>query len=184
MTNLVHNTLTIDGDDPMERAGKFLWLDWVQAEVVAKSAHSVTAQQRGYLGLLHRRTVSVSGADEWVIKDEVIPERSGWKDWFDLRLHWLLPDWQWDLDGGDLQLQSPHGMVTFSIYSDLKLIPCLVRAGEVAAGEGPALPNWGWYSPTYGVKQPALSFAIYTQAKSQVHLTTNIRFPKIRQVFS
>lgn len=178
MTNLVHNTITINGSDPMTRAGKFLWLDWAQAEVVHSSARTVTAQHLGYSGLIHRRTVSVKIPDEWVVKDEVIPEKSGFTDWFDLRLHWLLPDWQWELDGSNLLLQSPHGMVTLSVDSDLEMVPCLVRAGELLAGDGPALPVWGWHSPTYGVKQPALSFAIYAQAQSQINLTTNLRFPK------
>jgi len=29
----VHNSLTVDGQDPMQRAGRFLWLRWAQARM-------------------------------------------------------------------------------------------------------------------------------------------------------
>jgi uncharacterized heparinase superfamily protein len=59
----VHNTLTVDGMDQMQRVGKFLFLDWAQARLIQQerasqgSLRQVVAEHDGYrsLGITHRR---------------------------------------------------------------------------------------------------------------------------------
>jgi hypothetical protein len=51
----------------------------------------------------------------------------------------------------------------------------LVRAGELIAGSGAANPILGWYSPTYGVKVPALSYSLTLQSGLPCLLTSEWR---------
>jgi hypothetical protein len=87
-----------------------------------------------------------------------------------VRLHWLLPDWEWQVENRDsifvIRLKSPQGWVTLRLNiqpETLQHSTSLVRAGEVVWGkcsDFANLPTRGWFSPTYGVKVPALSLAL------------------------
>jgi hypothetical protein len=164
----------------MTRASRFLWLDWAQGEILEASPNRLTAKHNGYrkLDLTHQRTVELNSPDSWIITDTIFPIPSPRNTQYAVRLHWLLPDWPWQLDETALRIQSPHGWVTIEIESETLLSPSLARAGELLAGEGAVEPHSGWYSPTYGRKDPALSFAVSAQAKSRVNLTTTWHFPE------
>jgi hypothetical protein len=179
-TTAVHNTLTIGGQDQMTLAGRFLWLDWAQARVIAHgsapdgSLKRLTAQHDGYrrLGLIHQREVAAQTAGHWTVTDSLLePGRStkaktGPRT-VQVRLHWLLPDLPWEIEqtpGGrvELCLESPGGLIRLITSAGQGSSPAghtLARAGERLSGEGRVLPTWGWASPTYGVKKPALSFS-------------------------
>ena len=175
----VHNTVTVDGQDQMRRAGRFLWLAWAQAEILSRERspdgqlNRLVAQHDGYrrLGVVHRRAVSARPDGRWSIEDLLLPTREGHpRPAHRARLHWLLPDWPWSLEGQgpawQLQLRSPEGEVTLliSVQGDNPLaappLACLARAGVPLHGAGPVRPTWGWFSPTYGCKQPALSLSV------------------------
>ncbi|RME87790.1 MAG: hypothetical protein D6770_08475, partial [Anaerolineae bacterium] len=53
----------------------------------------------------------------------------------------------------------------------------LVRAGELLYGEGEVPPTRGWVSPTYGVKEPALSLAVEARSADSVQFITEFIFP-------
>lgn len=185
----VHNTVQLGELDQMTCAGRFLWLDWAQAEIVSSqfaddhSLVSLTAQHGGYLrvGALHRRMVQ-SREDGWWVKDDLLPcgVRHKTSSPVVARLHWLLPDWPWEIDDSNNQLETPYrfAMRTKSPYGWLHLLINttavyqnstheylhqfqLIRAGELVHGEGQAHPSWGWISPTYNLKQPGLSVSVY-----------------------
>lgn len=65
----VHNTVTVAGRDQMTRAGRFLWVDWAQAECghypVGQHGNVVVACQYGYkkLGAEHQRSVLSTDSD-------------------------------------------------------------------------------------------------------------------------
>ncbi len=174
----VHNTLTLNGQQPMTRAGKFLWLDWAQSDALEHSATRLAARHNGYrrLGLAHTRTVEAAGA-VWRIMDEVQPTGRRAPADAALRLHWLLPDWPWELEGATLTLASPHGPVSIVVSGGGNLQPSLARAGELLAGAADVLPARGWFSPTYTVLEPALSFAIEVQSPLPATLTTTFTLP-------
>jgi hypothetical protein len=184
----LHNTLTIDGLEQMSKAGQFLWLDWAQADVVDTNRNQsgrlnwAVAQHDGYrkLGVSHRRTVSCEGA-LWQIRDQVWPveEARQTSRRYLVRLHWLLPDWEWELHDTSLRLDSGHGAVTIKVASpETSLSASLVRAGETLTDEASTSPVRGWVSPTYGVKQPALSFAVCAEDRLPVTLTTTWQLPE------
>jgi hypothetical protein len=201
----VHNTISLDDNDQMMRAGRFLWLDWAQAETVSYQAaqdgalSSITAQHNGFLrlGALHKRRVELRPDGYW-IKDELLP-CGRWeqkKSAARARLHWLLPDWPWELLDNDsqedkqgltrLRIKSPHGWVKLHIQmtpghpsegldSDRQIQ--LVRAGQLVYGSGQVSPIWGWISPTYNLKVPALSFAAYQTGQLPLSFTSRWIFP-------
>ena len=183
----VHNTLTVNGLDQMTHAGRFLWLDWAQAEVMDTGYDEggklswVVAQHDGYraLGVSHRRMVTCEG-DQWLVRDQVLPDKDDTSDSYEVRLHWLLPDWPWELENNILRLQSPHGPMTLEVTAKgaANMQIQLVRAGELLAGEGQPDPVQGWHSPTYGEKQPALSLAVTVEAALPVTLTSQFDFPE------
>ena len=181
----VHNTLTVEGRDQMTRAGRFLWLDWVQAELLATRADRqgrlvfAAARHNGYtkLGLLHSREIKSEGRG-WVISDHVQP--SGEPRRVTARLQWLLPDWKWKFAGQELRLASPHGTVTLEVGVGATTGAefSIARAGKLVHGRGAADPVLGWVSPTYGMKLPALSFNIEVRGQVPLTITSTWTLPK------
>jgi hypothetical protein len=185
-TTAVHNTLTVEDQPQMTKAGRFLWLDWAQAEVLDTGSDErdrltwAVAQHDGYarFGVYHRRTVSVEG-DVWTVRDQLVP--SGGKKasrTLPVRLHWLLPDWEWDLSNGVLRLDSGDGDIVLQVRAEeTSLTFSLVRAGESLIGEIEPNPVRGWCSPTYGLKVPVLSLAVTTNTVPPLTITTRIELP-------
>ncbi|MEX1248975.1 MAG: alginate lyase family protein [Anaerolineales bacterium] len=181
----VHNTLAITSGEQMTRADRFLWLDWAQARVLATRNGKdgrlgfVSAEHVGYehLGLTHRRDVD-SEANRWVVSDHVLPTRKKSRV-VNARLHWLLPDWGWQLESGELRLKSPHGRLELSVENNVgeRANFYLFRAGELIHGTAQADPVLGWVSPTYGVKAPALSFNIDVSGSPPFTITTTWTLP-------
>jgi len=187
----VHNTLTINGEDQMLPAGRFLWLDWANSRVLSRDQAAgdgttcLVAEHDGYrrFGMTHRRSVEAQRNGNWIIEDRLIfshPEQARRHLPARIRLHWLAPDWPWRSDLAEEQvafeLESPHGWMRLIIYlgqdvqTALKLEPLVVRAGEKLAGPGEAHPTWGWASPWYGAKIPALSLSVTASAFEPVTL--------------
>ncbi len=195
-STLVHNTVSVDGREQMTRAGRFLYLDWADAyyKTLLSADEEVLqrAQARHYayrrLGIRHTRTVTVRAGDRWQIEDELLflPGLRWKRRPRAFRLHWLLPDWPWQIEDGEgqliLRLESPHGSVTLTAATDPSPLLAqaevsLVRGGEVVHGAGAAEPIRGWISSTYGIKRPALSLAVVVRAAETFQFLTEFRFP-------
>ncbi|NUM45571.1 MAG: alginate lyase family protein [Anaerolineales bacterium] len=185
MSAFVHNTVTVNGLDQMTRAGRFLYVHRAQAKILEHTPVRLVAEHDGYraLGLRHRRTVEPL-PNGWRITDDLIKNSKliiHNSPLISFRLHWLLPDWPWKLDGDTLAVQSPFGEVRVRVKivnSEWSMINCqLFRAGETLVGEVPAHPTWGWFSPTYGVKEPALAFVLAGEGRVPVSLVSEWQFP-------
>jgi hypothetical protein len=185
----VHNTVSLDGCEQMTRTGRFLYLDWAAAgqkhpiEVNEAILQRAIAWQSGYqrLGIRHERTVTVFDDDHWEVQDSLLHLKIK-PDEHTFRLHWLLPDWEWELQeqesGFELRLACPHGPVRLLLASSqpgARLT--LARAGESLRGAGPVNPTTGWFSPTYGSKLPALSCALEVTSPTDVKFNTQFHFP-------
>lgn len=158
----VHNTLVLDGQEQMTPAGRFLWLDWAQSEVLAHEVNQngqlawVTAEHDGYRkqGARHQRKLSAIDGG-WVVTDIVLPYGKRDEDAHEAQLRWLLPDWDWTFDSKDtLHLEGPDFSQQLRIEGAENIY--LIRAGESLYGKTTVEPTWGWRSPTYGLKVPAL----------------------------
>jgi len=159
-----HNTLAIDGRDQMTRAGRFLWLDWAQAEVIAHERADDGAWERlsalhdGYrrLGLLHQRTVTAFLEGRWLVEDQVAKVGRLKVDSASVdptlhiksstfNLHWLMPDWRWEIieigeSRWEMRLASPFGPISIKIAtsagSPLSPLPSpITKIQLVRAGE-------------------------------------------------
>jgi hypothetical protein len=179
-----HNTVTLDGRDQMTRAGRFLYVDRAQATVLERTPERITAEHDGYraLGLVHRRTAERAPAG-WLISDLIYPtgryatrSTQHTPNTHHATLHWLFPDWQWALADNTLRLQSPHGWVEIAIGGQPAALR-LVRAAKYLHGAGAPAPTLGWYSPTYCVREPALSLLAHFSAVPPFTFTTAFHFP-------
>jgi hypothetical protein len=183
----VHNTVTVDDQDQMTRGGRFMTLDWFPAysKSVVPIDETVLGQvmtyHNGYPGVHHERMVRVYTDERWVIEDELTSD-----ELHTYRLHWLLPDWEWKTENGNLEfgirLKSPFGWIVLRILAtpqfpanDSRIT--LIRTGERLTGAGEVLPFEGWFSPTYGTKIPALSLAFEVQSEQTMKFTTEFIFP-------
>jgi len=187
VTSRVHNTVTVDGREQMTRGGRFMTLDWFPAyskkfiDAEEGVSDSVLGYHGGYHGVRHERKVSVFADERWLVEDKLIS-----KEKHTYRLHWLLPDWEWNIDVWDarfeIRLKSPFGWVVLHI-STTSQFPIndsqitLLRAGENNYGEGHPQPFDGWVSLTYGEKKPALSLAFDVQSDGTTQFTTEFIFP-------
>lgn len=197
----VHNTLTVEGVDQMLRAGRFLWLDWAQARVlqtetsIEGSLERILAQHDGYrrFGILHRREVIARTGGRWLITDQLLPASStrfgppgGPWNTLTCRLHWLLPDLSWQLlanhnGSAEIEFSAPPGPIRLSLLADPAgseaPILQIVRAGKQVYGEGKPDPIWGWFSPTYQFREPALSVAFSILGKPPISLISEWALP-------
>ncbi len=185
-STLVHNTLSIDDQDQMLKASKFLWLHQAQAKWhSAPSKDILMASHDGYrrAGVIPQRIVTFVDAQQLEVVDQVHFIRT--TDAKSITLHWLLADWQYQLDGYILTLTSADRQVKISFHASLKedaslitpLDISLIRGGETLEGlrQNTIL---GWVSDTYGEKHPALSFSVQYQSNSDIQLVTYFEFSK------
>lgn len=175
-----HNTVLVDDQEPMTRAGRFLWLDWAQAEIIGswtsqtgKSA-VLSFGHTGYenLKVVHQRTVIRMGDDRWIIADDILGEGE-----HALRLSWLLAHLPWRRRGSGIELE----VGTEKAFIEVDAGNCRVgiyTAGTLVAGEelGEHDPVLGWCSPTYAVKTPALQLIAHVANTLPVRLLTSITF--------
>jgi hypothetical protein len=198
----VHNTVTVNGRDQFTRAGRFLYLDWFNAyrrgslEADPGILQRTRGRHWGYwrVGVRHARIVTAYANGRWQVQDDMLPLRMPWeKRPITYRLHWLLPDWEWQAYSRELcfeiRLKSPHGWITLTINDGSRKTNneyqiSLFRAGESLFTSGPAGSESqaettvrGWVSPTYGVKVPALSLAFETKSANDVQFISEFVFP-------
>jgi hypothetical protein len=200
----VHNTVSLNHQDQMQRFGRFLWLDWAQAKLVAREKaqdatwERIVGEHDGYhrLGVTHQRSVTAWAGGKWVVEDHLFQAKSsrrradGSQKSLTCQLHWLLPDWEFDEVRGsrfEIRLLSPFGWVKVridqvnqSLLSDIDSLECqIVRGGRLISGAGIAHPTLGWFSPTYGYKEPALSVLATTRGRLPIRLLTEFEFPEV-----
>ena len=188
----VHNTVTVDGQDQMLRAGRFLWVDWAQATGKSFSTSSGTdgtkildtfiGEHDGYqrFGVTHRRKVQFVAEKAWVVVDDLLGEGE-----HDLTLHWLLPDFKFHIDSPSpffARVTAGDQSLRWQIVSSAPGTTAVVRAGknisqETAVETKSGLENeviLGWQSPTYGEISPAISLVYRVRAPLPVRIATII----------
>ncbi len=173
----VHNTITIDGLNQMQRAGKFLWLDWAQANVIKfdPKENTIKAEHNGYkaLGITHQREIKFNNPSKWEVLDNLEDTSSNPKEHFAC-LHWLLPDWPWDLNGASITLKAPFGKVTLTVFQQGNKKPEIdvIRCGKSLLLKKSSSPIFGWFSSTYNHKDTALSFTYSINFVAPLQITS------------
>jgi hypothetical protein len=158
----VHNTVVVDDQEPMTRAGRFLWLDWSHGDLLGfwqseeNGLEVLCAEHDGYrrMGVVHRRTVVRAGKDIWVVIDDICGTGS-----HTVRAGWLFPNSEWQLEGNVLSLTLSRDRLTMRTIGAEGPVG-LYRAGEVIGGDPVSAEGtlWGWRSLNYATKEPALRF--------------------------
>jgi len=172
----VHNTITINQSDQMQRMSRFLWLDHAQASWKrGEGGNTITASHNGYskFGVIHERSLKYIEDSGFIVHDRLVKQHSG-KKLMEYCLHWLLPDWAWEVNGETLILSEQQCKITLSVCSKVigseeTLSPTdvsLIRSGVTLSGQRQE-DMLGWESDTYFEKHPALSFSItYTSPQA------------------
>jgi hypothetical protein len=99
-----------------------------------------------------------------------------------------MPDWPWQLSADPqgilITLESPYGPVVLHVHTQGAPNPgnalvetTLHRAGQSIFGPPLTQPTWGWYAPTYDVREPALALGIALQGPLPLGFTTSWQMP-------
>jgi asparagine synthase (glutamine-hydrolysing) len=172
----VHNTILVDGREPMLRAGPFLWLGRDRGRVlghwrtesggveVVAGEHRAGAPRH----IRHRRTVLRCGDRVWCVADDIIGRGD-----HDLRLSWLIPDGHWTAVDGGMQVELGDLRWAVEVQAEEPIL-ALYRAGTRIWGPaiGGESPVWGWHSPTYSVRVPALHLKVLVRKELPQRLIT------------
>ena len=177
-----HNTVEIDGTDPLENVSRFLWFPWPRCQClsfqpsggIAQSIEAISYDyRRPPISCVHRRTLISLPNDVWLVVDDVQGRHS-----HNVIVRWHLADVPYEATDEGVCLETPKGDFSFAIYGptslELSVVKGRDREGQVQ----------GFASPYYGQRM-----AIPT-AEGRAHTALPARFisvfcpgkpPKIRQ---
>ncbi len=162
----VHNTVTVDQQDQMQKFSRFIWVNWSQGSVSAFEEKDGLkywqGQHDGYSRLkdpvVHKRTVLLIGDQNWFMIDHL----SGLTE-HEFKLNWLLDNnfKQPNKAENNLRLHLKKQILNaqFGLLGDFAPIDIL-SADESSTR--------GWVSHYYGHKEPALSVQITRLSKQAV----------------
>ena len=157
----LHNTLAFDGREPMQKAGRFLYLPWPRGRVESPDGRSFAAEHNGWAdqGIRHVRTVIRQGEGDWLVVDEITARGR-----HRVRAHWLLVDLPCRRAGeGAVVLETAKGPYRISWQ-------CPNARVSVVCGD-PATAR-GWWAPAYAHAEPAISLAIETEFSDSLRIET------------
>jgi len=151
----VHNTVTVDGLDQMDRISRFTWVNWAKGEVIRQGDFEGLpgwqGEQDGYQRLAdpvrHRRTVLNLGSDRWLVLDHLRG-----KEAHDYRLHWLTPDAPYKREGNGIHLWPGTNNILVAVGDETGAELSIVRCDPESTR--------GWRSRYYSHKEAALSIAL------------------------
>jgi len=178
---MVHNTVMVNGQDQMTRAGKFLWLDRARAFTLPAKPNTVSAIMYCDLAIAytHVRTLQYLPDQGFEVLDQIEFARLE-KTPLPVTIQFLLPDWRWNIEGNSLTLNKGQSNLNVIVDgfdpADHSLMPgflSLIRAGETLSGNDSS-PIRGWISPTYLEKIPALSFSVTFNTTKSLEIKTRL----------
>ena len=160
----LHNTVTVDSLDQMERGPRFMWYKWNKSKTRYNMQDSsgqlqyFEGEHYGYLRLsksiVHRRGILLISEDTWIIIDDLLGEGI-----HDFTLHWLLPNNSFDKKLNSNTVLIENGDNPYSL-----LINCLSEHDNPTKFEiieGSEISNcYGWQSLYYGTKEKRKSILL------------------------
>jgi hypothetical protein len=182
----VHNTVTIDCQDQMQKAGRFLWVDWAQASGKSFTARGdrypskFEGEHDGYrrIGVEHRREVHSVKSAGWVVLDDIFGNGE-----HEVAVQWLVPDGAVEVpESRALRASLQIGEARFGW-----LVTCVqggtgtvTRRGETVNGMASRdMELLGWESPTYGERRPSISLRFSVRAQLPLRLITVISIGEV-----
>jgi hypothetical protein len=154
----VHNTVTFDGKEPIEKIGRFLYLPWPNGQCYWEETNRFIAEHDGWkkFGYRHIRKIESTENGGFIIIDKLTTLGLAVA-----KVNWLIPDLPYRLDNGgsSLILDTPLGGVAIEWdYPDVvfELVRCDAQS------------NRGWYAPNYYHRKPALSLILKFQISGSI----------------
>ena len=113
---------------------------------------SAMHQYRSRENTVHKRTILRVEDRLWMVIDDILGAGEA-----EVRIGWNLPDAPFDMDERTLSVDFQGSKVSIRAEG-IQDRYALYRAGELMVGEAfvPDSRPYGWYAPTYALKQPAL----------------------------
>lgn len=158
----VHNTVTVDGQDQMDRGPRFMWLGWTKAEALvferstAGNLERFEGRHGGYERLSepvsHRRAIVRAGDDIWLVVDDLLGSGS-----HEVACQWLLATGEHVLDEQSQRLRVSLPACDLRLY--WKTVGLSDARVDLSCGDDSKAPR-GWRSRYYGAREPALSFCV------------------------
>jgi len=159
-----HNVPMLAAREPLQKASRFLFLPWPSGIAEWRDAEQrFCATHDGYgRDAQIERSITSPATGVFIIVDKIILRQPG-----RVRLHWLLTDadWQLELAGGTVSAQLPEGFFTLSWHGSMPTSAASLVSADPASARG-------WWSPTYAVKAPALSFELLFEVSDKLEVTT------------
>lgn len=160
----VHNTVSVDHQDQMQMASRFIWTNWAKGNALRHADKVWQGEHAGYQRLAdpvnHKRTVLSLGEDRWLVVDHL----SG-KQGHHYSLHWLLCDGEY----GVQKFASAHGLWLVpemdGLPSDSKVfiqMGLTKGRGNFSVLRGAENSTRGWRSRYYAEKEPVISAMLET----------------------
>lgn len=154
----VHNTVTVDLLDQMDKFSRFTWSNWAKGEVLKETRLSGIliwqGKHDGYQRLgdpvSHTRTVMMLPGDSWLVIDRLNALENHNYD-----LHWLINDFPYDQDLEKNKITLWPKANSYQIKMGLleeRANFSIVRASNHSTR--------GWRSSYYGAKEPAISLSL------------------------
>ena len=152
-----HNTVTVDGQNQMDAAGRFLWLPWLKGKSFSHPAECHgdvscwNGEHNGYRRLSDpvepRRGLVRLGSEHWLVIDELEGCRN-----HNFRLHWLLLDapFKSKVSHNSIELQTSAGDYRVALSASM----AVTRFEQTRAASN---STEGWRSAYYHSKEPAIS---------------------------
>ncbi|HTB63821.1 MAG TPA: heparinase II/III family protein [Opitutales bacterium] len=161
---VVHNVPMLADREPLEKAGRFLYLPWPTGTAQwDESAQCFRATHAGYGPDAElERSISSPQLGVFVVRDQITlrtPTR--------IRLHWLLTDADWTLDSAARTVTAQFNDENYVISweSNLPAVSAnLVRADPACAR--------GWWSRHYLAVEPAVSFELLFDVADKLEVST------------
>jgi hypothetical protein len=178
-----HNAPLVDAEEPMQRAGRFLWVGRAQGRLEGRTqeyrVRGMRAAHDGYRrhGVRTSRTVSLFEEVAWLVKDVASYETSPGALGAPRRLTvgWNLPDVRWEWRADELRLSGEGGpWLGWDGCFQFQVRAGLARAGVWIAGDpvdGP-VSLWGWASPRYSALEPCLRLVLEVSGNLPLCLRT------------
>lgn len=147
---VAHNTLTLSGENSSEISGPFNWARKAEARVIAREEDadnwSVTAEHDGYQDtqrVRHLRKVGRVSPSEFTLTDMLIGRHGDYR----VEIGFLVsPEFEVEAMGTGFAVRAGKQTV-LSLLNESGL------SGWIETGR--TRPERGWYSPSFGVRQPA-----------------------------
>ena len=175
-----HNTIEVDGRDPMEAVSRFLWLPWLQAKTryfdwKDEGVICFEGEHYGYdrppTRVVHRRTVISPTADLWLVVDDLFG--SGEHN-ATLRWHMIDAPYKTDQASSKVTLATSKGEMTLSVAGH----PYTRERFEVVRGRDEAGRVQGFAAPYYGARDPIPTLETTVPFENAQRLLTVVSFGK------